>query len=63
MKQELLKLLDPNIIYPIKHSTWVTNLILVRKNNGEIILCVDFRNLNQTSLKEKYPLPLMEQIL
>jgi len=60
MKQELIKILDSKIIYPIKHSSWVTNLILVRKKNGEIRLCVDFRNLNQVSLKDNYPLPPME---
>lgn len=63
MKQKLLKLLDAKIIYPIKHSYWVAKLFLIRKKNGEIRLCVDFRNLNQVSLKDNYPLPPMEQIL
>ena len=31
--------------------------------NGEIRLCVDFRNLNKVSLKDNYPLPKMDQIL
>ena len=35
----------------------------VRKKNGEIRLCVDFRNLNRVSLKDNYPLPKMDQIL
>ncbi|KAH9316904.1 hypothetical protein KI387_018673, partial [Taxus chinensis] len=36
---------------------------LVRKKNGEIRLCVDFRDLNKASLKDNYPLSSMEQIL
>ena len=32
------------------------NLVPVRKKNGEIRLCVDFRNLNRASLKDNYPL-------
>ena len=63
MKQDLIKLLDCKIIYPIKNSSQISNLVLVRKKSGEIMLIVDFRNLNQVSLKDNYPLPLMEQIL
>jgi hypothetical protein len=41
----------------------VANLVPVRKKNGEIRLCVDFRNLNRSSRKDNYPLPKMEHIL
>jgi len=57
MKQELIKLLDSRIIYPIKHSSWVANLVPVRKKSGKIRLCVDFRNLYKVSLKDNYLLP------
>ncbi|KAH9326320.1 hypothetical protein KI387_006498, partial [Taxus chinensis] len=33
------------------------------KKNGEIQIYVDFRNLNQDSLKDNYPLPMMDQVL
>ena len=33
------------------------------KKSGEIRLCVDFKNLNRASDKDKYPVPPMEQIL
>jgi len=62
-KQEVLKLYKAGIIYPIKHYTWVANLVPVRKKNGEIQLCVDLKGLNRVSLKDHYPLPPMEQIL
>ena len=35
----------------------------IRKKNGEVKLCIDFRNLNKVSLKDNYPLPKMEHIL
>ena len=63
MRKELTKLLEAHIIFPIKHSSWVANLVPVRKKNGEIRLCVDFRDLNRASLKDHHPLPSMEQIL
>ena len=51
---------DAKIIVTLRFSKWVANLVPVRKKNGEIILCVDFRNLNRVSLKENYPLPKMD---
>lgn len=41
----------------------MANIVPVRKKNGEIRICVDFRNLNQASLKDNYALPTMDQIL
>ena len=35
----------------------------MRKKSGEIRICIDFRNLNQASLKDNYPLPNMENLL
>lgn len=63
MAQELTKLIESRIVFLIKHSTWISNLVLVRKKNGDIRLCVDFQDLNRVSLKDHYPLPSMESIL
>ena len=46
MQKEVLKLIERKIIFPIKHTSWVANLVPVRKKNGELRLCVDFRDLN-----------------
>ena len=58
-----MKLKDVGIIKPIRHSSWVSNLVLVRKKNGDIWLCVDFKNLNMSSLKDNHCLPNMEAML
>jgi hypothetical protein len=63
MEREVKKLLDAKIIVPLRYSDWVANLVPIRKKNGEIRLCVDFRNLNRSSRKYNYPLPNMEHIL
>ena len=63
IEKEVKKLLDAKIIVPLRYFSWVANLVPVRKKNGEIRLCVDFRNLNRSSLKDNYPLPKIEQIL
>ena len=62
-QSEVKKLLDARIIFKVRHSEWVSNLVPVRKKLGEIRLCVDFRNLNRASDKDNYPVPPMEQLL
>jgi hypothetical protein len=63
MEKEVKKLLEAQIIVPLRYFDWVANLVPVRKRNGEIRLCVDFRNLNRSSRKDNYPLPNMEHML
>lgn len=63
MKEELIKMRDAGIIKPIGHSIWVSNLVPIRKKNEDIRLCVDFRNLNISLLKDNYALPNMEALL
>ena len=63
IEKEVKRLFDAKIIVNLRFLKWVANLVLVQKNNGDIGLCVDFRNLNKVSLKDNYPLPKMDQIL
>jgi len=63
IKTELNKLLKVKIIFPVRHSNWVSNMVPVRKKNGDIRICIDFRNLNKASQKDNFPLPTMEQTL
>jgi hypothetical protein len=63
MEKEVKKMLDAQIIIPLIYSKQVANLVSVRKKNGEIRVCVDFRNLNRSSNKDNYALPKMEHIL
>ena len=38
-------------------------MVPVRKKNGDIRICIDFRNLNKACQKDNFPLPPMEKIL
>ena len=51
------------IIKPVRHTAWVSNPVIVWKKNGRIRDCINFRILNQASLKDNYPLPNMENLL
>ena len=63
VEKEIKKLFEENITVALRFSRWVANLVPVRKKNGEIRICIDFRNLNRVSLKDHYPLPKMDHIL
>lgn len=60
---ELNKLLKAKIIFPVRHSKQLSYLVLVRKKNGDIQICIDFKNINNASQKDNFPLPNMEQSL
>ena len=51
---EVKKVLDTKIIFKVRHSEWVANLVPVKKTSREISLCVDFRNLNRASDQDNY---------
>ena len=63
VKKELNKLLVAKIIFLVRHTTWVENLVPARKKSGDIRICIDFRKLNWASLKDNYPILAMYQIL
>eukprot|EP00253_Pinus_taeda_P004159 PITA_04159 len=63
IKAKLNKLLKAKIIFLVRHSNWVSNIVPVRKKNGDIRICIDFRSLNKASQKDNFPFPTMEKIL
>ena len=38
-------------------------ILFVKKKDGSLQLCVDYRGLNWVSVKDKYPIPLISEIL
>lgn len=63
IEKEIKKRFDAKIIVSLKHSKWLDNVVPVRKENEEIKICIDFRNLNRVSLKDNNSLPKMDNIL
>ena len=63
IEREVKKLFEAKIIIALRHSKWLANVVPVRKKNGEIRICIDFRNLNRVSQKDNYSLPKMDHIL
>lgn len=60
---KLRYLLDQDIIERVQEpSAWVSPIVPVLKDSGEIRLCVDMRRANQAVLKETHPLPIVEEM-
>ena len=41
-------------------SPWRAQLLFVKKKDGSIHLCIDYRELNQVIVKNRYPLPKID---
>lgn len=64
LKQELDRLQQLEVIVPIDEPTpWVSSLAVVVKKSGALRICIDPRPLNTSLKRERYQLPVLEDIL
>ena len=56
LKTQLQELLDKGFICP-SFSPWGAPVLFVKKKDGIMRLCIDYRELNKEIVKNKYPLP------
>lgn len=60
VRKMIRELLANNIIRE-SSSPYASPILLVKKKNGENRMCVDFRKLNAITIKDKYPMPLIDE--
>jgi len=56
LKKQLEELLEKQFVRP-SVSPWGAPVLLVKKKDGTMRLCVDYHQLNKVTIKNKYPLP------
>jgi hypothetical protein len=61
LKRQLADMLSKGLIRP-SASPWGSPVLFVDKRDGTIRLCVDYRKLNEVTIKNKYPLPKIEDL-
>jgi hypothetical protein len=59
LKKQLWELLDKGFIRPTV-SPWGAPILFVKKKDGSMRLCIDYRQLNRVTVKNKYPLPRID---
>lgn len=60
--KQITKMLQEGIIEKCE-SPWAAAYVVVKKKNGELRICIDFRKLNLVTKKSSYPLPNIEDCL
>ena len=53
------KMLANDICEP-SFSPWASNVVLVKKSDGTLRFCIDYRQLNNLTVKDSYPLPRID---
>ena len=61
MDKEITKMLELGIIRE-SSSPWASPALLVPKKDGELRFCIDYRKLNDVTVKNRYPLPFVQDI-
>ena len=56
VREHLKLMLDAGVIWP-SNSLWCNAVVLVRKKDGSLHFCIDFRKLNSLTVKDSHPLP------
>ncbi|MCG8049521.1 MAG: reverse transcriptase family protein [Candidatus Thiodiazotropha endolucinida] len=62
VRDHISKLLKQNVIRK-STSPYAAPVVLVRKKDGSLRLCVDYRQLNANTVKDAYPLPRIDEAL
>lgn len=66
MREEVNKIIEEmksQGVIEESHSPWVYPAVMVKKKDGSIRFCIDYRKLNAVTVKDSYPLPRINDIL
>jgi len=62
-KVEADKLLSAGFIEEAQYTTWLSNIVLVKKANGKWRMCVDYTGLKRVCPRDAYPLPNIDRLV
>ncbi|XP_015949467.1 uncharacterized protein LOC107474361 [Arachis duranensis] len=60
---ETQKLLNAGFIKKLILTSWLTNVVMVKKHNGKWKMCVDYTDLKKACPKGAYPLPYIDKLV
>ncbi|MCO5597213.1 hypothetical protein L7F22_051289 [Adiantum nelumboides] len=62
LKEQLKQLIEQGFIRP-STSSWGAPVLFQKKKDGSLRLCIDYRGLNQVTIKNKYPISRIDKLL
>jgi transposase InsO family protein len=62
INEEVDKMLKDGVIQP-SCSPYASEIVMVPKKSGEWRFCIDYRALNKITIKDKYPLPRISELI
>ena len=63
IKEELQRMERLEVIEKVQEATeWVNSMVVIRKPNGKLRICIDPRDLNKVVKREHYPMRTIEEI-
>ena len=64
VKEELVRMVSIGVISQVDQPTpWCAGIVVAPKRNGDIRICIDLKALNESVLREVYPLPTVDETL
>lgn len=61
--EEVEKLVEAGFIREVEYTTWLANVVMVKKSNSKWRMCTDFTDLNKACPKDTYPLPNIDALV
>ncbi|GKA65512.1 putative reverse transcriptase domain-containing protein [Tanacetum coccineum] len=61
LSDHLKELSDKGFIRP-SSSRWGASVLFVKKKDGSFRMCIDYRELNKLTVKNRYPLPMIDDL-
>ena len=59
---QVQQMLANDVIWP-SNGPWASPVVMVKKKDGSLRFCVDFRQLNAATVKDANPLPRIDDLL